>query len=272
MNNTNEHTLTPNKVNPLLQRIQMPGETFSLPSGGLFYTNGELDSSVGSSAEVRVHPMTAIDEIVMKTPDMLFSGDAIRQVFSRCIPQVANVDNLLAKDVDFLLVCLRKVSYGNDIQLEHTHNCASAKKHSYVVNINEFIQKSKRIDPTKVATEFNVDMPNGQTVSIHPIRFVDFIRVMQTSTGEDSQMNAEKVKDFLVESITNIITRVDDISDKDMIREWVDKVAPSYRKKISEKMEETLDWGPEFTTTVKCQDCGEMVEIVVPMNPLSFFI
>lgn len=46
----------PKPVNPLLSRIQMPGETFALPSGGVFYTHGELDDSV-VNAEVRVHPI-----------------------------------------------------------------------------------------------------------------------------------------------------------------------------------------------------------------------
>ncbi|HHA18120.1 MAG TPA: hypothetical protein ENK70_00230, partial [Methylophaga sp.] len=29
--------------NPLLQRIRLPGEIHQLPSGGIFYKNGELD-------------------------------------------------------------------------------------------------------------------------------------------------------------------------------------------------------------------------------------
>ena len=32
--------------NPLLASLRIPGETFRLPSHGLFYTDGELDDSV----------------------------------------------------------------------------------------------------------------------------------------------------------------------------------------------------------------------------------
>jgi hypothetical protein len=32
-----------NDINPLLTQGRIPGETFQLPSAGIFYTNGELE-------------------------------------------------------------------------------------------------------------------------------------------------------------------------------------------------------------------------------------
>lgn len=257
--------------NPLMQRIQMPGETFTLPSGGIFYTNGELDSSV-KNAEVRVHPMTAIDEITIKTPDMLFSGDAVREVFARCIPQIKDPDKLLAKDVDYLLVCLRKVSYGDEMQIEHKHDCENAAEHTYELNVNDFINKAKKLDPTTVTEVFSTTMPNGQQVFIQPIRYHDFIDIMQNTNLEDeTSINVEKVRDMLINSMLNVIVKVDEISDRDMIREWLAGIPPSYIKKINEQFTNTFDWGPEFNTTVKCKDCGADMQIYTPMNPLSFF-
>lgn len=256
-------------VNPLLSRIQMPGETFALPSGGVFYTHGELDDSV-VNAEVRVHPMTAIDEITIKTPDMLFSGDAVRDIFSRCIPQIKNVDKLLAKDVDFLLICLRKVSYGDDMQLEHQHVCENAKMHLYDVDVGEFIRKTKKIDPTSVSRTFTIKMPNDQVVRLQPISFKQFISVMQISGNEDIQ-DPTKLRDIMVDSLASVIVSVDEVGDKQMIREWLAQVKPQYLRLINDHIDKTLEWGPEFTTTIKCKDCGEEVEIMAPLNPLAFF-
>jgi hypothetical protein len=103
--------------NPLLRRFShMPPETFRLPSGGVFYTDGELDPEV-VNGEVVVYPMTAIDEITIKSPDMLYQGSAIEKVFNRCIPQVLKPMKLLTKDVDYLMVCLRIVTYGKMLDL-----------------------------------------------------------------------------------------------------------------------------------------------------------
>lgn len=257
-------------TNPLLQRIRMPGETFTLPSGGLFYHSGELDESV-KNAEIHVYPMTAIDEITIKTPDLLFSGDAVRQVFARCIPQVKNVDALLVKDVDFLLVCLRKVSYGEELTVEHKHNCKDAKNHSYIINVTDFIRKAKRIDPTKFIQEFSVTLPNGQVVLLQPLRYKDYVDIMQFDDKNENDMSPEQLRDIMINSMSNVIVKVDDVEDQTLIREWLAQVQPSFLRKINEKIQVTLEWGPEFTTYVKCLDCDKMSEVTAPLNPLTFF-
>ena len=55
--------------NPLLARVKLPGETFALPSGGIFYESGELDDSV-NHGELHIYPMAAYDEVLIKTPSL----------------------------------------------------------------------------------------------------------------------------------------------------------------------------------------------------------
>ena len=109
----------PQTKNPLIERSRIPGEIHRLPSRGIFYTNGELDGSV-RDGELQIFPMTLIDEITMKSPDLLFSGDAVKQVLGRCVPQVLKPGQLLSKDVDFLMLVIRKASYG-DLEINYKH-------------------------------------------------------------------------------------------------------------------------------------------------------
>ena len=96
--------------NPLLDRLnRMPGETIRLPSLGQFYEHGELEEGV-VNGEIVLNPMTMTDEIMMKSPDMLFQGTAIERVFQRCSPQIKKPLDLLSSDVDFILTHLRKIS------------------------------------------------------------------------------------------------------------------------------------------------------------------
>ena len=258
-------------VNPLLDRIQMPGETFTLPSGGIFYDNGELDPSV-TNAEVRVNPMTALDEIIMKTPDMLFSGDAVRQVFARCIPSILKPDMILAKDVDFLIVCLRKVSYGPAVRVNQKHNCEDAKQHHYDIDVTDFIKRTRRIDPTVADKRFTTEMPNGQRVTVEPIRFGHFVEVMQLDADRrDQVMTPEQQRDRTVRSLARVVRQVDEITDEEMIVQWLSNIRPEFLRKIEDKIEETVQWGTDFNTTVKCHDCGKPFTFDLPMNPLAFF-
>jgi hypothetical protein len=259
------------QTNPLLQRIRLPGETFPLPSGGLFYGDGILDPSV-TNAEIHVHPMTALDEIVMKTPDLLFSGKAVDQVFARCIPHVLKPSELLAKDVDFLLTCLRKISYGDEMQVDYKHSCPNAKTHTYAVSVSDFIRNAKRIDPTSITKDFSVDFPNGQKAKIQPIKFSEFVNLMQSmNTEREDEMTPEKLRDAMIDTIADIVVSVDEVTDRRMIREWLMELSPQYLTLINNKLNESSDWGPDFDVTVTCKDCGEQITFTAPLNPLSFF-
>ena len=261
-------TGAPIPANPLLDRIKMPGETFTLPSGGLFYTNNELDSSA-INAEVHVHPMTAIDEILLKTPDLLFSGQAISQVFRHCIPQINKPMELMAKDVDFLLICLRKVSFGEMMELEYEHNCKDAKLHHYNVNIDTFVKGSVRIEPVNYKSKYQVILDNKQVVNMNPIRFKDYIRIMQSAEG--GSLSAEQVKVEMIESLTNVIRSVDEVTNPEHIAQWLESIKAGWLQAITDHIEVMSDWGPTFKTEIVCKDCDAQVMITPPMNPIAFF-
>ena len=47
---------------------------------------------------------------------------------------------VFGKDVDFLLLCLRKVSYGPQVEMQYNHKCSEdSKQRTYAININDFI-------------------------------------------------------------------------------------------------------------------------------------
>lgn len=269
--NTPASPIPPNNIqstdNPLMAKIRMPGQTYQIPSQGLFYTNGELADTV-ENGEVHVYPMTTIDEIVIRTPDMLFSGDSIEQVFKRCIPSVLKPKELFAKDVDFLMVCLRQVSYGEQFEVIHSHDCENAKENSYTVMMKQFINNTKQIDPTTIQQVFHVTLDNGQVVELLPIKYVNLIKIMQVF---EESITPEESQERMIDTLSGIISSVDGITDKKNIEEWLSAIPIKWAKQVSGAIDHTTDWGPDFTTTVKCKDCGENMDITIPMNPVSFF-
>lgn len=254
--------------NPLLDRIRIPGETFTLPSGGLFYKNGELDESV-KNGEVTINPMTAYDEIIIKTPDKLFSGKAIEEIFQRCIPQINKPLDLLAKDVDFLLICLRKVTFGEIIEVTYQHDCEGGLEHTYNLNVTSFIKDAKRIDPTTVSNKYSVTMENGQKITLSPTKFRDYIDLMQSFNNDDQ--TPEEIRDVTIKSLLNSIVSVDETSEPEHITEWLGAIPSSWIRKIADKIEETADWGPSYTDVSTCKDCEKQIEITAPLNPVAFF-
>lgn len=258
------------RKNPLLERVSIPGERFRLPSGGLFYKNGELADGI-KDAEITVTLMTAMEELVLKSPDKLLSGEAIIDVFRKCLPDVNRPEDLLARDVDFLLMALRMISYGPNLELTQTHTCEEAKEHAYNIPLRGIIQNSKPIDPTALKN-YELKLDGGQVVKLHPPRYLATIKVYQMFGAEaDPNVDPQELGVQLIESIAEMISDVDGHSDKADITEWLKSIKVGDVQTISDKVAELSDWGVDPIVTVKCKDCGEEQDIVVPINPISFF-
>jgi len=260
------------KINPLLEAIRIPGETFRLPSGGLFYKNGELSEDV-SNGEVHVHPMTTRHELIMKTPDRLFSGKAVHDVFKDCVPEVLKPGELLAKDVDYLMMCLRAVSYGDNIEMTYTHDCENAKEHSYLLNVRKIIQSARPVDPTSLSNTFTMSLENGQVLTLKPPTFDSVIALYQALDSSILQEEGadEEVAKRLIENLVNMIVKVNDVEDKEMILEWLQQLKAGWVNQISDRVHENSNWGIETTAEVECKDCGAQTNIEVPTNPITFF-
>lgn len=261
------------RTNPLLQRIRVPGESFTLPSRAIFYQEGVLSPDV-TDGEIHIYPMTAIDELIMKTPDKLFSGDAIREVFSRCIPSVLKPGELSAKDVDFLLVCLRKVSYGNSFELTYTHTCENPEQHSYTFELSTFLRGSKSLNPVQTGATFSHSFENGQLIKFKPATYDDVVKIYQMEQGnarDDSMVPEEQLRQLLV-SVSTLIESVDGTTDRDSILEWLEAIPISWLNELATAAKNTTDWGMSFDVKLTCNDCKEEVSVPTPLNPISFFM
>lgn len=259
--------------NPLIDRLRrsIPGETFRLPSQALFYTDGELDETV-VNGEVHVLPLSAMDEVVLKSPDMLMSGKAYETVFARCIPQIKKPLKLLAKDIDFLLLCLRILSYGPTSTLHFTHNCDGAKSHEYEVELRALVAKAMPIDPTTLVDTYTVTLTNGQVVRMRPAVFGSVLEMYQSfalSDGTDNEMVA--VRKQLIEVVGDMILDVDGIDDRQLIRSWLIELTPDLLNQLSDASERISHWGPDLQIELTCKDCGEICSAELPINPVSFF-
>ena len=90
-----------NPNNPLQKYFRQPKVFISLPSKGLFYPEGALQ---GDHNNAPIFGMTGMDEIIFKTPDALFNGEATVKVVESCCPYIKDAKDMPSIDVDALLV------------------------------------------------------------------------------------------------------------------------------------------------------------------------
>ena len=104
--------------NPLRKYFRQPASHLKLPSGGKFYPPGTLD--LPPNGEVPIYPMTAVDEIITRTPDALFNGSAVPDIIKSCVPNIRDPWAMPAVDINSLLAAVRLASYGHDMEVSTT--------------------------------------------------------------------------------------------------------------------------------------------------------
>ncbi len=256
--------------NPLLASLKLPGRIFQLPSRGIFYKDGELSPSI-KDGEIHVRAMSAMDEIHLKNPDQLFSGQAVESVFRHCIDGIEKPSQLLSKDVDAIMMFLRTVTYGSSYEFVAKHTCEHAKEHSYIADIDTMIGNIKAVDPTTIDRNYSVTLQNGQVVKLRPNRYSQVLDVIKQNETK-RQLTADDMTKNLKMMLLNVIDSVDGISDPALISEWVDNLTSPMVNRIADKAEDINDWGPNVEWSLQCKDCGQHFTVDIPLNPVSFFI
>lgn len=117
--------------NPLKQYFRRPAVYLRLPSGGQGYRPGVMN--IPESGELPVYPMTAIDEITVKTPDALYNGSAISELIKSCVPDIKDPWAITSVDLDSILIAI-KAAAGSDLEIES--QCPSCEEVAqYGVNL-----------------------------------------------------------------------------------------------------------------------------------------
>jgi hypothetical protein len=263
--------------NPLLQKLhRIPGETFRLPTRGVFYKNGEIDESV-VNGEVVVYPMTGHEELIMKSPDMVFQGTAIDRVIKRCVPGVLKPLDMSSNDIEFLLACIRKVTHGEFIKVFYKCDDDSLEtpmdqrvEREYDISLLSFIGSVKEISKDDFG---NLAFVLGDIfdVTIKPVTMRSLIEVKQNLIPKfDDVLEATHATQLKIFSA--MIASVDGITDEDMILGWLEALPVALRDELLEKIQVLHNWGIAFDCKFVCKDCNKVVNKPTAINPINFFL
>lgn len=132
-------------INPLRAHFRQPAIYLRLPSQGQFWKSG-LD--LPPSGEIPIFPMTARDEIMLKTPDALMNGQGVVEVIQSCCPNIINAWETPVVDIDSILIAIRIASYGNDMTVDsYCPNCKA--ENTYDIDLSGYLDDIKIPDYTQ---------------------------------------------------------------------------------------------------------------------------
>lgn len=117
MNQTPIKTLHPN---PLVSLMRQPKIYIRLPSDGQYWPEKSLEMT--ETREFPVYSMTAKDELMLKIPDAVMSGQAVVDVIQHCVPHIKNAWDVPTIDLDVILIAIRLATYGEKMTTPVTFN------------------------------------------------------------------------------------------------------------------------------------------------------
>lgn len=284
--------IMPIPSNPLKKYFRQPKIYIRLPSAGKFYKPGSIELS--ETGDYPVFPMTAKDDLLMKTPDALLNGQATVDVIQSCMPNIKNAWDIPSIDLDAILVAIRLASQGE--KLEVTLPIAEiGETRTFEVDLRTVLDQlvNAVYDP-------EVRINDDFSILIRPLTYKEFtqsaIKTMEEQkiirvVNDDSMEESEKLKlfsksftklsnqtiDTVSLSIDKIVTPDGIVESRDFINEFMNNADKSFFDFIVEHLEKQKK---KFTikpfiahTGPEDQELGAPATIEVPimLDGSSFF-
>ena len=272
--------------NPLQKYFRQPSIYVKLPSGGKHYPSGSID--LPNNGELPIYPMTAMDEILTRTPDALFNGSAVAQLFQSCVPNIKDPWVVPQVDIDMLFTAIRIASYGHNMEMSVTcPKCNEAQ--DFELDLRQVIDQYGVPDFDKTLKFSDLE------VYFRPLNYHEISQSAQKQFEQQKKIqltaNAENVTDqdklkvmsealeevtkmtmtTMVESIAGVSSGGQYIEDRKQITEFMENIDRTMYSKIRDHLSEVRSKGEMKPLTITCKECNHQFEQPFTLDMSNFF-
>ena len=269
--------------NPLTKYFRQPKIYLSLPSGGAYYPPGSLQ---GDPSKLPVFGMSAMDEIMFKTPDGLFSGEASIQVIKSCIPSITSPWFIPSIDLDAIFLGIRIATYGEI--MPSSFQCSKCKEdNKFDLNLSKALdylasleyEDSIIVGPLKV----NFQPVNYKQITDANIKIYELRRLLAQKTEGKSESQKAKIVNTTLADIANVEvetflkgiasveTEEDTVDDPNYIKDWLSNSDKEFYDKIKEHLVKQKNRWEVQAQKVKCADCEHENNVAIKLDNSDFF-
>ena len=256
-----------------------------LPSQGKWYN----DTIVTKVESMPVFGMTAMDEIVLKTPDALFSGEATAQVIKSCMPDILDPWQLVGYDIDYILIAIRIATYGEDIDI--TTTCPKCE--SETVGTVPLQRLLENLNNNPITQDFQME---DLTFILHPVTFRDTTnfsiesyslqrQILQVENTNLSRQEKDEQLNLLYTAVAELnlkvavayLNAVTDGNDQETDKQTITTFVQENDVKFYEKLRSTItqltkNWQlPPFDIQCTSEECEHTYNTKLDMDYSNFF-
>lgn len=256
-----------NVVNQKPAAPTFPTEIIDLPSQGHFYD----PKSKLSSGQIEVKLMTAKEEDILSSPNLLKKGLAIEKLLeSLVVDKDINLDELLIGDKNALIYSIRRLAYGDNygpVEIS-CPKCSNSSKQN--VDLSQIRYKDVDFDKLpRGVNEFEYVLPRSKIT----------IKFKLLTSGDEKQIErdiegfAKLKKDSSSEITTRLkymILSVNGETDKAKIKSFIDNQLLAMDSSAFRQYAKSFSPDVDSTFEYSCVECSHQERVAVPMT-VSFF-
>lgn len=274
--------------------MRQPKIFIKLPSGGEYWPKGSLTPT--ETGEFPVYSMTAKDELMLKIPDAVMSGQAVVDVIQHCMPNIVNAWNIPNIDLDVILIAIRLATYGENMTTPITF--ADDFEMDYSVDLRTVMDSLMSTITWNPVVPINDDITvfvkpmNYKQVSESALNTFETQKILQL-VNNNSLSDEEKIKAFkesfnkLTEVTIGIVEksifRIDSTNgsteNPKHIKDFIDNADKDVFNAIQNHLESLKEINSIKPVIVEVTDemrergiTGDTIEVPLVFDPATFFV
>lgn len=270
--------------NPLQKYFRQPKIYIKLPSKGLYYDSGVL---AGDYNNVPIFAMTGMDEIIYKTPDALYSGEATIQVIESCCPYIQDAKLIPSVDIETFIIAIRIATFGDNIAVDQTcPNCGT--ENSYEFPLNPLLDYYQTLQFNNV-----ISINEELSIKIRPLKYFEMnhysvenfklqktlMQIENVAVEEQQRLLNDLYKnladlqlDLFVTSIESVKLGSEVVTDKQLIAQWLENSERDLFQNIKELFEKNRNEWSSPVQKVKCSACQSSNDLSIVLDQSNFFV
>lgn len=275
-----------NNSNPLSHHFRQPAIFLKLPSGGRYWPAGSINLT--ATGEVGVMPMTAKDEIMLRTPDALMNGQGVVSVIESCVPEINNAWAMPSIDVDALLIAIRIATYGDAMDIESKcTKCSAESRHQVPLGPLLMRLKSPNYNTTVEIEGLTFKFKPQNYMQSNKVNIIDFEEQKLLQVVADDTIDSETRKAtfnvhlqniidssiMLLSNCTESITTEDGtvVNQQEYINEFYANANNKTIKEVQNKLASYSDQTKLPEMQVRCEACDNDYNVGVTFDYGNFF-
>lgn len=277
--------------NPLKRYFRQPALYLKMPSLGKWYNEGDVE--LNQDLELPIYGLSALDDIMLNTPDALLNGQALENVIKNCAPGVKNVKALMVPDLEAIFLGMKIATNNGKHEIER--KCPSCNKEiNFEINCFSLLDRTTYIEDS----DCRIQLDDGLVIEISPYTFEMRQLFMQRQFEEQQTLKAiddenKELDNFekaaiLAKSLErmsmitfnlvsmsirsiNIVKDNITVTDRDQITEWLVNIPKSQADAIIDSVNQLNSVGPLREVDAQCDKCNHVWRETLNFDPVSFF-